>query len=69
MDLEDAVGFIGYLMEKRREDRIYFRWVIGGDDRVMSFDEFRAMLRPKRTRSDEEILEEVYAVFEKAGIK
>lgn len=69
MDLDEAIGFIRYLQEKRRDDKIYFRWVIGGDDRVMPFDEFKDALKPKKVREEEEILDEVYEIFEKAGIK
>lgn len=68
MDLEDAVGYIQHLAQKRADDLIFQRW-IAGPQYQMSLDEFKAKLIPVKIRSDEEILEEVYAAFEKAGIE
>ena len=68
MDLEEAIGFIQYRIRKRVDDLIFIRW-IAGPQYEMSLEEFKEKLRPKKTRSDEEILDEVYAAFEKAGIK
>lgn len=68
MDLWDAVGYIGHLAEKRVENLLFQRW-IAGPQLQMSFDEFKAQLTPVKERSDEEILEEVYAAFSKVGIE
>lgn len=68
MDPEDAVGFIRYLKQKRIEDRIFLRWIVQPQFE-MSLDEFKSKLTPQKVRSEEEILDEVYAIFEKAGIK
>lgn len=57
-----------YLRRQRNEEKIFLRW-IAGPQYEMSLDEFKQKLTPLRIRSDEEILDEVYAVFEKAGIK
>lgn len=69
MDLDDAIGFIQHLMQKRYEDRMFFRWVVSGAHTEIGFDMFKARLTPQKVRSDEEILAEVYEIFEKAGIK
>lgn len=68
MDLEEAIGFIQYRVRKRVDDLIFIRW-IAGPQYEMSLEEFKSKLRPQKVRSDEEILDEVYAAFEKAGIK
>ena len=68
MDLEEAIGYIKHRAQKRIDDLIFQRW-IAGPQYQMSLDEFKTKLTPVKARSDEEILEEVYAVFEKAGIK
>lgn len=68
MDLEEAIGFIQYRLKKRNDDLIFIRW-IAGPQYEMSLDEFKEKLRRKPVRSDEEILDELYAAFEKAGIK
>lgn len=57
-----------YLRRQRNEEKIFQRW-IAGPQYEMSLDEFKQKLTPLKVRSDEEILDEVYAVFEKAGIK
>ena len=68
MELNEAAGFLDYLRRQRNEEKIFLRW-IAGPQYEMSLDEFKQKLTPLRIRSDEEILDEVYAVFEKAGIK
>ena len=68
MDLEEAVGYIQHLMRKRADDLIFLRWSIMYQDQ-MSLDEFKVKLTPTKVRSEEEILNEVYAAFEKAGIE
>lgn len=68
MDLWDAVGYIRHLAEKRVDDMFFQRW-IAGPQMQMSFDEFKAQLTPVKERSEEEILDEVYAIFAKAGIE
>lgn len=68
MDLEEAVGYIQHLARKRVDDLIFQRW-IAGPQYQMSLDDFKAKLTPAKARSDEEILDEVYEIFEKAGIK
>lgn len=67
MDLTDAVGFIDYLIIKKNESILFQRWINGYQ--TMSFDEFKQSLTPARNRSDEEILAEVYANYEKATNK
>lgn len=69
MDPSEAIGYITYKMRQRVDDKVFQRWVTGGYDREMSLDEFKAKLTPHKVRSDEEILDEVYEIFEKAGIK
>ena len=68
MDMDEAIGFIRFLYKKRNDDLIFQRW-IAGPQYQMSLDEFKRQLRPQRVRDDEEILEEVYAAFSKAGIE
>ena len=68
MELEDAVGFILYLKQKRIDEHIFLRWIVQPQFE-MSLDEFKTKLTPVKVRSDEEILAEVYEIFEKAGIK
>ena len=68
MDLKEAADFIRYRMRKRTDDLIFIRW-IAGPQYEMSLDEFKSKLIPHKVRSDDEILEEVYDIFEKAGIK
>lgn len=68
MEMDEAIGFIRFLAKKRNDDLIFQRW-IAGPQYEMSLEEFKHRLRPQRVRSDEEILDEVYAAFEKAGIE
>ena len=68
MDLDEAIGFIQYLYKKRNDDLIFQRW-IAGPQYQMSLDEFKSQLRPARARDDDEILDEVYSAFKKAGIE
>lgn len=68
MEMDEAIGFIQFLYKKRNEDLIFQRW-IAGPQYEMSLEEFKHALRPKRVRSDEEILDELYAAFKKAGVE
>ncbi len=68
MDPAEAVEYIRYKLRKRVDDLIFQRW-IAGPQYEMSLEEFKHRLRPARVRSEEEILNEVYAAFEKAGIE
>lgn len=68
MNLDEAVGFIRFLYKKRNDDLIFQRW-IAGPQYQMSLDEFKHRLLPAKARSDAEIMDEVYAAFEKAGIR
>lgn len=68
MELMEAVGFIQYMHSQRVEEKIFQRW-IAGPQYEMSLDEFKSKLTPARARSDEEILEELYEQYEKAGIR
>ncbi len=68
MPFELALKYIEHRFEKTEDDMIYQRWIANPFIQNMSFEEFKNKLRPKKARSDEEILEEVYAKFRKAGI-
>lgn len=63
MELEDVLDLLVYLEERQKERRLYLRWIVGPQFEV-SFDEFKRQLTPVRVRSDEEILAEVYKLFE-----
>ncbi len=68
MPLELALEYINHRLEKAAEDRLYQRWIAGPQFSI-GFDEFKTELMPKRSRPDEEILDEVLAKFKKAGIE
>lgn len=63
MDPADLYELLTYLETQRSEERLFLRWVIGPQFQV-SFDEFKRSLEPRTMRSDEEIMAEVYALFE-----
>ena len=69
MGMEEAVGYIEHRARKRNDDLIFQRWISGTWQYEMSLEEFKTKLTPQRVRSEEEILNDVYAAFEKAGIK
>ena len=68
MPLDLGIEYIYHRIEKAQDDMIYARWIAGPQYQI-SFNEFKEQLKPKRQRTDEQILKEVYSKFEKAGIK
>lgn len=64
--LDDAYDLIQALTEQNYEDKLFFRWVVGYQDQ-MSFDEFKAELKPVKIQSEEEILANVYDIIERTN--
>ena len=63
MQPEDVLDLLRHIENKRHEDKMYLRWLIGPQFEV-SFDDFKKSLEPVHARSDEEIMAEVYKLFE-----
>jgi len=68
LNAKNLRGFIEYLRERRVEDKFFMRWIAGPQFQV-GFEEFKHSCLPPVVRPDEEILQELYSNFEKAGIK
>lgn len=69
MDMEpfEALSFIDYAHEKRSEDMLYQRWIVGGYHFEMSFPEFKERLMPKPEKPEQEILEDVKRILDGMG--
>ncbi len=67
MKPEDVLDLLETLERKRTDERMFMRWIVGPQFEV-SFEEFKRQLEPPKSRDDDEILAEVYALFgEKYG--
>lgn len=58
LDLESGLSQIEYIIEKETEELLYQRWIHDLQFQ-MSFDEFKAKLIPKESKTEQEILTEV----------
>lgn len=56
LDLEEALSFIDFAYEKQTEELIFQRWI---PYQHISYDEFKAQIKPPVIKSDEEILNDV----------
>ncbi len=54
--------------ERETEERLFFRWIVGGFHFEMSFDDFRMKLRPDH-KSAEEIVAQVAEDYDRAFAK
>lgn len=63
MEPEDVLDLLHHLDNKRHENKMFLRWIMGPQFEV-SFVDFKKEFEPKRMRSDEEIMAEVYKLFE-----
>lgn len=71
LDIEEALSLIEYANTQVEEELLFLRWIQNWQF-DFSLDEFREKLKPKKVKSNEQILEdviEVLALFEKAGDK
>lgn len=65
MELEEALSLIEYAIAQDEEDLLFQRWI---PFQHISFDEFVNQLKPKKIKSEEQILnevKEVLALFER----
>jgi len=60
LDIEDALPFIDYAYEKREEELIFQRWI---PYQQISYDEFKAQIKPPVIKNDEEILKDVKEII------
>jgi hypothetical protein len=58
LELDEALSQIEYAFAQAEEELLFQRW-IHDIHLQMSFDEFKAKLKPQPIRKEEEILEEV----------
>jgi len=68
-DIEEALSLIDYAYQKQEEELIFLRWI---PYQHISFEEFRAQIKPKKIKSDEEILKDVkdiITLFNEKGVK
>lgn len=67
MELDEALSLIEYAFTQVEEELLFQRWI--HDIHLhMSFDEFKAKLKPQPIKSDEEILgdvKDILALFER----
>lgn len=66
LDFEFGIELINKAMEKKNEEDIFLRWVIGGYEKEIDLSEFKRELRveptstkPVKEKSEREIYEEV----------
>jgi hypothetical protein len=65
LELTEALDLIDYAMDQKTEELLFSRW-ISDIHLSMSFDEFKARLKPGRKdkRSEAEILRDVKSILE-----
>lgn len=62
LELEEALSLIEYAIEQQEEELLFQRWIHDLQFQ-MSFEEFKAKLKPQIFKDDEEILAEVKDVL------
>lgn len=69
-DFEFGVEIINKAMEKKNEEDIFQRWIVGGYEKEISFSEFKRELRvgttptqPVKEKTEKEIYEEVKEIL------
>lgn len=62
LDADDAIDFIAHAFQKRDEEKLWQRWLVGYQFE-MSFDEFRLRLTPSKPKKDEEVIEDAFSII------
>ena len=62
MPAADGAAFLLYVKEKEEDELLYQRWIVQSQF-VMGFDEFKHYLKPRKAKSDEEILRDVEGIL------
>lgn len=58
MDFESGTALLFFALEKEEDHLIFLRWIQDAHNAV-SFDDYKAALRPKIPRADKEVLDDV----------
>ena len=66
LSFEDAADLISFAFEKRDEERLWQRWLIGYQF-DMSFDEFRLRLTPSKPKKDEDVIDDALSIIAMAN--
>ena len=61
---DDACMTLMEAKNRRNDDMIFYRWILGHYDYEMSLEDFKAALRPHEKRSEESILKDTFGYIE-----
>lgn len=64
MNARRCLNLIDAAIRRRNARDLFFRWVVEGHSRQMSFDEFSERLKPQEKRSVDDILNETKNIME-----
>lgn len=65
MQIDEATAYIDFLLDKEQDKLIFNRWIVGGYEKDMSFQEFKEALQPIEIKDDDEILDELQELMSK----
>lgn len=66
MNARRCLNLISAAIRRRNARDLFFRWVVEGHSRQISFEEFKDRLKPQEKKSAEDILGETKNILENA---
>lgn len=61
MPADEGARFLLFVMSREEDERIFQRWLMFQNE--MSFDDFKEQLKPKRMKSEKEVLKDVESIL------
>lgn len=61
MPADEGARFLLFVMRREEDERIFQRWLMFQTE--ISFDDFKEQLKPKRMKSEKEVLKDVESIL------